>query len=50
MARPVLLFSGPWTDLPLAELAAAPPIGATRGSNWPAGVTTSKVQRALSET
>jgi len=49
MARPVLLFSGPWTDLPLAELAAKAADWGYQGLELACSGDHLEVQRALGE-
>src|SRR5262245_38374068 len=50
MARPVLLFSGPWTDQPLEELAAQAADWGYQGLELACWGDHLEVQRALSET
>jgi sugar phosphate isomerase/epimerase len=50
MARPVLLFSGPWTDLPMEELAARAADWGYQGLELACWGDHLEVQRALSET
>jgi len=50
MSRPVLLFSGPWTDLPLAELAARAADWGYKGLELACWGEHLEVQRAISET
>src|SRR5882672_5242799 len=49
MARPVLLFTGPWTDLPLEELAARAAGWRYQGLELACWGDHLEVQRALSE-
>src|SRR5438445_13711717 len=49
MARPVLLFSGPWTDLPLEELAQKASEWSYQGVELCCWGDHFEVQRALSE-
>ena len=49
MGRPVTLFTGQWADLPLEELAAKAASSATTASSSPAGATTSRSTRPLSD-
>src|SRR5258706_12464853 len=50
MPRPVLLFSGPWTDLPLEELAARAADWGYHGLELACWGDHLEVQRALSDT
>ena len=50
MPRPVILFSGPWADLPLEELAAQAAEWGYQGSSCAAGAITSRCSAASART
>ena len=49
MSRPFTLFTGQWADLPLEEVCRLARDWGTTASSWPAGVITSRSDRALRE-